>query len=65
MRKFKITSSLSPEVTYAHTTLYLERTLSALARQAHPKSPITITVEDVTEDQTRLKVGKPDWAKGP
>jgi hypothetical protein len=65
MRKLKITSNQTGSIFIVSSEKHISATLSHMARKAHPRSPITITVEDVTEDQTRLKVGKPDWAKGP
>lgn len=66
MRKFKITSSHSETISFVQSQRMLEIALVHCARKAHPGSPITITVEDVTEyPATRLKVGKPDWGKRP
>lgn len=53
-RKFKITSDRSDTITYVHSTEYLERTLSALARQAHPRRPVTILVQDLTHAENVL-----------
>ena len=51
MRKFKITSSHSETISFVHSDRMLATVLVHCARKAHPRSPITITVQDVTEDR--------------
>jgi len=63
MRKFKITSSHSGTITFVQSQRMLEIALVHCARKAHPRSPVVITVQDVTPDPEPLKVGKPDWSK--
>jgi hypothetical protein len=52
MRKFKITSSHSGTISFVQSQRMLETVLVHCAYKAHPKSPVVITVEDVTEDQS-------------
>jgi hypothetical protein len=49
MRKFKITSSHSDTISFVQSQRMLETALVHCAYKAHPRSPITITVEDVTQ----------------
>lgn len=60
MRKFKITCTKSHTVHYVSTQSHLERTLSDLARKAHPRTPVSILVQDITEEHTPMKLGGPD-----
>lgn len=49
MRKFKITSSHSETISFVQSQRMLETALVHCARKAHPRTPVVITVEDVTQ----------------